>query len=321
MILSKVKGVSWKHKLSIVALMPMLSAFFAIGAVFLAVERQNSSIESMLERSEARQNAAATNLTAVMEMQVLLQSLIAANDEADIRAYAVASLKSASILDEYLQHLKLAMPENQSVDALREELDKIKTDKLKLIGHAKRNRDLKALAHFKTIDPNLKTIAEISQSILHQEQLSLSELAKRNRKEGQQLVGMIAVGLLIASLPIIFIASVFSRQLMASIARIRAAINEFRDGHLVIQLEKKCTGELATIGETLLNAVDTVGGVVGTVKTEAGCLLDQANHLTRTSNLSTSEADSISESISNISSKTESLLGLSARNKDELASV
>lgn len=294
-------------------------AFGAIVAFYFASEKQYIHVEQSLEESKARQQAAATNLTAVMEMQIVLQALIAADNKTDIRKFAIASLKSSAVIDEQLQGLKLAIPESATVQSLEKDLTNIKPSQMKIIGFAKKNKDEEALTVFKGVEPTINAIAEKSREILISEQLLLSQLAVKNREYGRTILIYIAIGLVCGAFVNFLIAAIFSKQLMQSINRIRSSMKDFSTGELTPNIDTDSTGELVHINSDFALSVTNVRNVISGISQEANLILDESHSLAENSSSSLQDTENVLHLIITMTKKSDTLLTISRETKNKLS--
>ncbi len=299
---------SWKYKLSIVATLPLLVAFGAIIAFLFLSEKQSQNIEGSLIESQERQLAASTNLSAVMEMQFVTQALIAADTPDAIRRYAIASLKSSAVLDEQMQRLEAALPGNREVDTLKSDLAEVKPFQLKLIGQAKKNNDLAALAVFSQIEPKLTAIADRSRDILLNEQKMLNALADNNRRYIRSMLVYVIGALMLGALITIIVTIIFGKQLLYSIHRIREAMSQFKHGDLQPDIDDNSTGELTYINRDLQSAIETIRSVIEAIADEAKLLLGESKHLCNTSTECLEDAQSVSSNCQTMTDSAQHLL-------------
>lgn len=297
----------------------MIVAFGAIVAFYFASDKQYTRIEVNLEESRIRQEAATTNLTAVLEMQAVLQALIAADDKGDIRKFAVASLKASSLMDEKLQGLTLAIPNNVTVKSLEKDFAAVKPFQMKIIGMAKRNRDDEALVKFKEASPLINTIAKKSREILTHEQDMLSDLAAKNRQYGESMLSYIAEGLLLGAIINMIIAILFSNQLMTSINKICKSMNDFSGGDLNPRIDSKSTGELIHINRDFSLSVGKIREVIANMAVEANAVLKESHNLADNSSESLTSTENVLARILDMTEKTEGLLLLSQTTKNKLS--
>lgn len=289
----RLQGMTWKFRLGLIAILPVFIAIYIVVAFSYSLTEQNSLMQDRLERSGERQSAASTNLIAILELQFIMQSLIAADDKANIRKFAIATIKGSSILDEYSQKLEEALPNNEKVSTLTETLAKTKPLRLKLIGQAKRNKDADALAVFTEMEPDIRRMIEISQQLLADEQAELEVLASVNQQEGRKIIIQQIVALLIGIVIVCGIAFIFGNQLISAINHISKAIKEFSTGNLRPTLPKRSSGEMAIINRDFSQAATSIQSVVSSIFDEAQVLLDQAKQLASTSTDSSNTANDI----------------------------
>ena len=123
----RLKGfLTWRRKLTIVGLIPVLVGAlvgFVAGHMLFA---QNNSMQILADRASQNQLEAASSLTAVLAMQIALQRLIASAEESDIRTAAIEAIKATSAAEESLTMLNNQIPDNSLVMELNSILNRIK---------------------------------------------------------------------------------------------------------------------------------------------------------------------------------------------------
>ncbi len=317
------RNLSWRFKLGIIGLLPILTALYLWIAFSQSLSYQNTVMQQRLLESGKRQSAAATNLVSILEMQYLIQALIAADDKSDIRKFAISSLKASSILEEYAKKLSEIMPDSFEVKELNQKLAELKPFQMKIIGHAKRNRDKEALNIFKSIENRFSDIVNQARGLLENEQRSLQILALENKKRGSSIIVQHGTKLAIAIVLVSLIAVSFSQQLLKNINQISKAIKVFSHGNLAPSIPKKNFGELDIISTDFSIACNSIRQMVMGINEEANALLrrseglaDNASHSSQSSDQLLIDTNQVTRQIEQVEISAQQARDLVARGVD-----
>ncbi len=317
---SKLSSTSWTYKLILVAALPLLAAIYIFISFTVSISGQNENVSSLLTLTEARQSAASTNLVAILRMQSILPSLIAADDKKEVRKYAIATIKQKSTLEEYSNKLQEVLPNSPLVQELAELLSDIKPLQLRLIKYANTNEDVLALEVFNQIVPIIDQTIVISQAILKDEQRQITALAEKNKIDGENIIQNQIITLVICIIFASLITGFFIRQLLSSIGQISEAITEFSSGNLSPNGPHDLTGELALIAQDFSLAVDTIREVVSGIFSESQGLLNQAAQLEGTAQSSADTSNLILNDSISMSDKMRSVMSSAMNAREEISS-
>lgn len=255
-------SISIRYKLIFLCVFP---ALVAAGSVLLAgwtMTKQNNELNQAIVESEARQTRANSTLIALLQLQRDLQALIAADAKPDIRANAIATIKASSTIDEQLQLLEEAIPNNEKVQQLKKDLEALRPLQMKVIGNGKRNKDEAAIAVFNEIKPQSQQIVQTAQEIVDDEFKSLNRLTEANDANSKLVIFTLAawttVGLLITSV----IAFFMIRRVVTSMNRIQHSMHRFAEGHLTLNFNEQGDDEISKTFQALQLAVDSTSNNV-----------------------------------------------------------
>ena len=302
--------ISWRYKLIAMSLLP---ALVALGCVILAgvtLTQQNAEMAVAIDQYHERQQQANNTLMAIMQLQRDLQALIASNTPTDIRTNAIATIKFSSALDEQIQRLEAAIPDSEEVRSLKKDLAELRPLQMKVIGHAKKNRDQQANEAYKDIAPQTKRIVDKAQSILDKEFNDLVSLSATSQQHSQDVIVTLAfwtsIGLLLTGI----IAVVLIRRLLSSLGRIQSSMGRFADGNLKINFIESGNDELAVTFRALNHAVAATGDIVTNLQTQSGQLDSSASDVSQTAHQSAANARNVSSYVDSINLKINELLNV-----------
>jgi len=180
---------------------------------------------------------AATNTrVSLLQLERNKALLVVAQDPADIRKAAIATIRASSSLDESIQKLDTALENNSAVKELIKRLEQARPQQMQVIQLAKANNDAAALEKSKEMESDLNHIEEISNTLLESERTTLREQVNASVRYGYLLISLLAA-LVAAGLVIGVVISLFAAHLMAKpLGAMEQAINALASGDLTVKL-------------------------------------------------------------------------------------
>lgn len=290
-----ISALRWKYKLGIIAVIPLLTGIIVGLLAGKTLIEQNDLMNQGLSESKTRQEVASTALISILELQYYIQTLIAVDESADIRANAIGSIKAASTAEESLVKLKDTMPGNAKVDDLLTAFHNTKPNRMKIIGQAKRNNDAKATELSKELESQSKGIVQMARDILTDEQLAIQKLSDHNTSRGEQTLitlGLtVGIGIVLATI----IALAISHLLIKPMSLVKNAMSKLSDGDLRLDIDWKSSDEAGIMIKALINAANKINETLTGVHAKAESLTDIAQHIlvvTHDSSTQTSDINS-----------------------------
>lgn len=168
-----------------------LVAFVAGGGYLLVM--QYDAIEDAVHASSQKASTAANTQVKILAMDRAIQALIANDDAAGIRSAAIASIRSGALVDEELAKLKESFQNNALVTDLIARMKVLRPKQMQIIGQARSNNDVNALALAKEISGEFQKIADLSEQLVtrSREQLALDLAATKS--DALQIVTVLGV--------------------------------------------------------------------------------------------------------------------------------
>jgi len=247
-------NISWRYKIL------LFGGIFLLGNIALGIVGgiglfyQSNSMRTAVEQSLSRLEAANIARVSIIKLAEAKAKVIVEQDKRSIRMAAVGSIRTASILDEKIQLLEQALPDEQRVKDLSAELKKIRPKEIEVIKLAKKNKDQEALDVMHSINDSSTEIAILAEEIVMQEQKALNERMKDTVKQSDQVI-MMLVGFVVSALVIGVIVSLFSAHLLVKpLQKTESVISKLAAGDLTIELEESGNDE---IGRTM-NAISVM---------------------------------------------------------------
>lgn len=293
-------SISIRYKLIFLCVFP---ALVAAGSVLLAgwtMTKQNNELNQAIVESEARQTRANSTLIALLQLQRDLQALIAADAKPDIRANAIATIKASSTIDEQLQLLEEAIPNNEKVQQLKKDLEALRPLQMKVIGNGKRNKDEAAIAAFNEIKPQSQQIVQTAQEIVDDEFKSLNRLTEANDANSTLVIFTLAawttVGLLITSV----IAFFMIRRVVTSMNRIQHSMHRFAEGHLTLNFNEQGDDEISKTFQALQLAVDSTSNNVNNLQNQSHQLNESSKNVSVSAHQTAQFAQEVATNVNSI---------------------
>ena len=272
-------NIAWRKKIL------GLSALFILGTIFVgfvggfAIYTQNKSIQNAVIQSQTRVEAATNARVSLLRMDRNKALLITAQDPADIRKAAIATIRASSNLDENIQKLDMALTNNQDVKELIKLLEQSKPQQMEVIQAAKGNNDAIALEKSKEMESVLNRIEEISNQLLESENIALKDKINESVRKGYfsitLLASLVAVGLLVG-----IIISLFAAHLMAKpLATMAKAISSLASGDLTVKLGDAGKDEIGKTVKSLSHTFSHLHGIMSNMQGNSTRLTGEAKNL------------------------------------------
>lgn len=254
--------LSWGTKIIILVVIFSVGVI-TVGAVGVkTISNLSSSFQSGVELTHARLDSATAARLSTMAMDQALYRLILASDSADIRAAAISAIKQASLLDEALQKLSLALPGNAEVKELVSLNQEIKQPRMQVLMLAKNNDDQNAQAKLKDIGGVLQRIDELSGNTLQMEQQFLAKLAADNAERGNARIKLLYETVLVAILIVSLLSFLLRQLLLTPLRRMEIAMADMADGKLNFAIDGESRDEIGNMLSSCGRTVNSLNNMV-----------------------------------------------------------
>ncbi|MES2355822.1 MAG: methyl-accepting chemotaxis protein [Pseudomonadota bacterium] len=311
-------NLSWRSKIFLVAglgLICMIAGFSLCGYAIWHLTKTIGQTEQTLRLRVA----AATNARlSLLDVNLNQMRVIAMTDPDAIRAAAVASIKSASTLEDNLQQLKAALGENPDVNELVSLAEKIKAPRMEVIGAARRKDSAAALAKAASFNDQLVQIDGLSAKILADEQTKLYEQFSHDIKLGDQVAqallifGIVVIGFGIAA------SFLFSRALTQPLLRMVAALTGLARGDLRHTDSYHGQDEVGQAWSALTETINGLNKMVRVVRDDAQTLSKHAGGLNALSSTVGHTKTALVSAIEQIETESTEAAGLAQRSVERL---
>lgn len=303
-------SILWKYKLGFVVLVPVMAAVFVGIVAVVNVRETAAKLHMELQHSQAQQGTATEALISILNFDRALQALIASDTPNNIRKYAIATIKATSVMDEKLQNLQNALPDNKNVEQLVELLKKLKLSQMKIIRAGKKNQDKVALELVAGMESTFGELIIQSQSIVANEQASLTLLAETEVSGSIGVIKSITIVLAIGILISAVLGLIMVRSLTSSLSCVRQAMEDFRAGKLELKLDYQGRDELGLTIQSLLSATDNTRKIVTHIRDEASNLTKNADIVVNTARRNAEHTQALVSSVDDITQRAQELMDM-----------
>lgn len=263
-----------------------LAVLFSLGALCVGsfgahtIHKLGEQTQALVGAAVVRVNAASAGATALIGMDRSRQQLIAADEPADIRAAGVASMRSASVLDEQLQRLSAAMGDHPDVAELLSTNEALKPARTEILQAAKRNDDAAAMARTRELSGLLRRVEDLSEKIETEQKAllatQLAEASSRARRSTYAMFGVIGVFAAIAFATTLILGHSVAR----SLAGLRSLVDQIGEGNLAVRVSPSGSDEVGSSLASLSGTVERLNGRVAEIRTRSTSLGERAHDST-----------------------------------------
>lgn len=205
--------------------------FVAVLSVYFLISHSQENLLNVTKVKE-RQLSAGQVLDSIHNSQVSLISLIASAEAEDIRKYAIASIKSFSVIDETIAGLQERMTDNLLIKQLQDELKALKPISMRVISFGKKNQDEEAMKLIAENQSKYEQIEALSKRILIEQQENSEAIAVQSSKTSQTIgfiiAGVVAIAIVVSAIIVVFT----SRYLSSALQSINKDMLRFSEGDL-----------------------------------------------------------------------------------------
>ncbi|MDQ7074305.1 MAG: methyl-accepting chemotaxis protein [Gammaproteobacteria bacterium] len=228
------------------------------------ITQKVNNIEVAIHSSSQQVNLANNVKIAILKMDLALQALIAKNEPQQIRASAVASIRAGAYLDEALANL----PHDANSKKLLEQVDSIRSERLKIIRLGRQNRDTAALSTIFTIQPILTQIQNLSDASIHSAKKSLADKTHHSKKKLENTLKILA-GLNLFGVALgMFIAFFSIRMMCEPLRKIEQTMHAIAKGDLTqnIDIDELGSDEIGMTLKSIRSTVETLRSTVADIR-------------------------------------------------------
>lgn len=311
--------LSWGTKIII------LVVIFSAGVVTVGVvgartiSNLSSNFQAGVEVTRTRLDSATAARLSTMAMDQALYRLILASESTDIRAAAIAAIKQASLLDEALQKLSLALPDSSDVKELVELNQQIKQPRMQVLMSAKNNDDQNALAKLKEIGDAIQRIDELSGKTLQAEQRFLAKLAADNAERGNARIKLLSETVLAAILIVSFLSFLLRRLLLTPLRRMEIAMADMADGKLNFEIDGKSRDEIGNMLSSCGRTVNSLNNMVVQIRDGSNLVSTHARDIDLIANAVTLDGKLMDAAMNSVRERSQVVLAATLQTVDNVS--
>lgn len=272
-------NITWRTKILGLAGVFALGSLAVGGLGAYAIQKLNNDVQRVSEESAARMNIVADAQFALLKMSYAQAELIAFIDPADTRKAAVDAIKAAAQLDEKIQNLQQALPDDRTVADLARLIPELKPKRMEIIKLARANRDVEALAQIKAMEADFHRVDELSDQIISEQRMMMQEALTNIEHKGQNtilLLALFVVGSLVISVALGLVAAHYSVRPMF---KLEQAMQAMATGDLRVQLDQPSKDEVGRMVRAMSSTVTDLHSIVSKIHTDTGTLTAEAEHI------------------------------------------
>ncbi len=272
---------SWRTKIL------MLAAIFATGTVAVGVVggysilKLTDEIKAANAASTQRMNIVGDAQMALLEMAKAQADVISHVDRKEIRVASVAAIKAASFLDEKIQILAQAMPDNPKVVELKELVEKIKPKRMEIIKLARKNKDKEALVIQNRMKADFERVNELGRQLIEEQRANLEQVIAQIDAKGEHTVKLLAAFVVASFLISVVIALLLARFAVKPMFTLEEAMNKLATGDLRVTLIEAGKDEVGRMVAAMNRTLSDLHGIVTRIHSGSASLNEEAENIAR----------------------------------------
>lgn len=314
--------VRWKYKLWSIATVPLVAC--AIIGILATLELFDNAelIEQTVKKSQIRSELATAAGKAINELNSAITAVIAMEQAQDIRNAARRAIKASSELEEAIERLKNAMPDDPRTQQLSESLVMLKSPQMSIIRTALRNQDTEALIQLKNIEAPSAVVSELSTSLIKSENQTMRDLTQ-NAIDNAEFVSLEIIVITVLFFVIGSLVTWYLGYLLTvPINRVQQGMHNLANGNLAQDYRGiSGTDEVASISQGMAECLGMLRSIVGSVNNKASDLEKAAQRIDTASREMTVQSQIVSDSITSIQHLGSELGNLSSHVSDQVAGM
>ncbi len=321
MIANFLSNLSWKKKIFGVAGLFMLGIIIEALVGGYTIMTQNHAMQQVLQASQSKVDAAMTARTAILEVGRAQAELISYADPQQIRASSVNAIRASSVLEEAVQGLTLALPEDAMVAELAKLVQEIKPGKMAVIKAARANDDAHALELDAAMREPLQRIEELSRNLVEAQRSMLDDSMQRQEQQARSTIWLLSIFVSLGVIVGIIISFAAAHLMTKPLAVLDRSMEALAKGDLSIQLPGAGRDEIGRTIGSMSSMVRDLHALVEKVYEGAGKLSVQADNVTRTADDIKGGSATLHESVKDIKHDAEVVLQAAAAALGQLAAA
>ncbi|MEK7322005.1 MAG: methyl-accepting chemotaxis protein [Pseudomonadota bacterium] len=314
-------NLSWKKKIFGVAGLFMLGIIVEAMVGAYTILAQNDAMQRALQTSQSKVDAAMTARAAILEMGRAQAELISYAEPQQIRVSAVNAFRASSRLEEAVQSLVQALPQDVLVRELAKLVQDIKPGKLAVIKAARANDDAHALELDAAMRESLQRIEELSRNVVEAQRSMLDDSMQQQEQQAHATVWLLGIFVSVGVVVGIIVSLVAAHLMTKPLAVLDRSMEMLAKGDLSIQLPNPGRDEIGRTIGSMASMVRDLHALVEKVYAGAGKLSTQADNVTHTADDIKGVSATLHESVKQIKYDAEVVLRAATEALAQLAAA
>lgn len=279
-------------------------ATIAIGGYVLL--EQNKAVEIAVNTATERVKAATATKLQIIELDKAIQSLIAHDEKAGIRKYAISSIRAGALIDENLSKLESAFEGDADVAQLIKKLKDVRPKQLQIIGKARANKDVEALNLAEEAAGDFESIANLAKSIVDKSQQALTDRMSEARQKSIETLTILGILSLLGVVIGFVISIVVTKMMINPLLAIKHSMTAVAEGDLTKQLPDHFISkdEIGQTAGAINSSISNLASVLGRITSSSAAVSVEANHLSTDSQTLSNLTQQLNQGVTAITSDT-----------------
>ena len=270
----------WRTKILILAGIFALGTLAVGGVGGYAIMKLTEDVKRANAESTHRMNVVGDAQLALLAMSEAQASVIANVDKKEIRKASVAAIKAASHLDEKIQVLAEAMPDDPAVLELRQLVEKIKPKRMEIIKLARKNKDAEALIVQNKMRDDFHRVDALGRQLIDEQRASLEQMIAEIEAKGEDTIKLLALFVIGGFIISTGIGVVVARFAVKPMFSLEEAMNALSSGDLRVTLLESGRDEVGRMIKAMNKTVSDLHGIVTRIHGGTTTLNEEAANIT-----------------------------------------
>ncbi len=272
-------NISWRNKIL------LFTGFFSAFVVALSIVagyaliKEVKDLRAAFEESAEKVDVTNNVGTAILEVAKTQAVLISMEDEEERAMAAEMALAAAAALDDNMNQLLAALPDNPIVERLNELRQQSRDGQLRIIELARQNRDAEALAIVREIEQTVFELEALIIAIINQQRVSMNEVLDAQETAAMQQVtwlGMlVGVGILLAIAFSVYVAHLVTKPMKL----LEQAMASLAQGDLSVEVPEAGKDEVGRMVKAMGSTIRDLHAIMAKVSNSSSRLSQEAKHV------------------------------------------
>ncbi len=306
MLFEKLLGnISWRNKIL------LFTGFFSACVIALslvagyALIKNVKDLRAAFEASADRVDVTNEVGAAILAVAKTQAALISMKEEGERALAAELALAASAALDEQMQLLSQALPDNPIVARLNDLRQESRAQQLRIIELARQNRDAEALAIAKDIEQTVTELEALIIAIINQQRVSMTEMLDNQEAAVMQQVtwlgGLVGLGVLLAILFSVYVAHLVTKPMKL----LEQAMAALAQGDLSVSMPEAGKDEVGRMVKAMDSTIRDLHAIMEKVSSSSARLSQEAKNVAAAADNMNNITTSLNDNVSAIKQDTE----------------